>query len=67
MKQISYKWREDMRFILIALFISLAGCSVGISPVPGVSVHIPLPHNDGYYGREGEHHEHNDEYKREDD
>ncbi len=56
-----------MRLVLIALLISIAGCSVGISPVPGVSIHIPLPHNDGYYGGEGEHREHDDGYKREED
>jgi len=49
-----------MRLVLIALLISLASCSVSIGPVPGVNVHIPLPHDDGYSGYEGDHQEHDD-------
>jgi len=31
----------------MALVILVSGCGVSISPVPGVSVYIPIPHDDG--------------------
>jgi len=44
-----------MRFILIALLISLAGYSVSVRPVPGVSIHIPIPHDSDHRDRDSDH------------
>jgi hypothetical protein len=32
-----------VRLILMTLLISFAGCSVHVSPLPGVDVRIPVP------------------------
>jgi len=47
-----------MKHLLIALlFFLLAGCSVGINPLPGVNIHIPVsaPESGGDKHKDREH------------
>lgn len=45
-----------MRFILVvALLTFFAGCGVSIHPVPGVSIHIPIPHDSDQHDRDDNH------------
>ncbi len=42
-----------MRFFLIAALLTFfTGCGVSVSPLPGVSVYIPIPHNSDQYRRD---------------
>jgi len=41
-----------MKLFPLALVIFLTSCGVHISPVPGVSVHIPVPHEQNYHERD---------------
>jgi len=37
-----------MKYTLIALVLFLTSCSMHVSPLPGVGIHIPVHHDSGH-------------------
>jgi hypothetical protein len=59
---IKFGARGLMKFILIAaLLMFLAGCGVSIHPLPGVSVHIPIPHDSDRHDHKRDKHDRDDD------